>query len=85
VRLNKRTESEVMAEFLRNLQNFADFIGIRDSKITLVEFEEFFAYISAAIEGNNFFELLCTSCWNLTLPGGDTVNIYGFACVSKYA
>ena len=65
MRVSKKTEKEVVSEFLKNLDNFQTYVGISDGKISLIEFEDFFSYLSAAIESNNYFELMCINCWNL--------------------
>ena len=67
VKLGKKTEEEVLSEFLDTFeQHYAlNHPGSRDKKITFDEFIEYYNNISMSIEDDRYFELMITNAWNL--------------------
>ena len=65
----KRTEDEVLAEFLDNLQYHFSLLKSdkeqENNKINFEEFSEFFNYISAGIEDDEYFESVIKGGFNL--------------------
>ena len=65
----KRTEDEVLAEFLDNLQYHFSLLKSdkeqENNKINIEEFWEFFNYISAGIEDDEYFESVIKGGFNL--------------------
>ena len=65
----KRTEDEVLAEFLDNLQYHFSLLKSdkeqENNKINFEEFLEFFNYISAGIEDDEYFEIVIKGGFNL--------------------
>ena len=67
VKKGKKTEDEVLAEFLdtfevhHSLKHPED----RDGKVTLKEFIEYYSNISSTIDNDEYFELMITNAWNL--------------------
>ena len=54
----KRTEKEVLTEFLDTFD-----VGTRDSSVSLAEFEDYYADISASIDDDNYFQLMMWNAW----------------------
>lgn len=69
VKSGKRTEQEVLGEFLDTfelhyaLSNKSQ--GSRDGKIDLKEFFEYYRNVGASIDDDQYFELMITNAWNL--------------------
>lgn len=65
----KRTEDEVLAEFLDTFEDhFCDVKGqedARDGNITLGEWHEYYNNVSMSIDDDAYFELMMNSAWNL--------------------
>ena len=67
VRAGKKTEDEVLSEFIdtfevhHSLKNPSD----KDRKITLKEFVEYYNNISCSIDNDAYFEQMMTNAWNL--------------------
>jgi Ca2+-binding EF-hand superfamily protein len=67
VKTGKKTEQEVLSEFLDTfelhhaLKNPQD----KDRQISLQEFTEYYTNISSTIENDEYFELMITNAWNL--------------------
>jgi hypothetical protein len=67
VKLGKKTEEEVLAEFLDTFEMHYSLShpNSRDKKITFDEFIEYYNNISMSIEDDRYFELMMTNAWNL--------------------
>lgn len=67
VKLGKKTEEEVLADFLDTFElHYAmSHPGSRDKKITFEEFVEYYNNVSMSIEDDRYFELMMTNAWNL--------------------
>ena len=64
----KKTEDEVLAEFLDTFEYHFSLLNMnksRDGKITLDEFYEYYNNISMSIPDDRFFEAMMNSAWNL--------------------
>lgn len=67
VKIGKKTEEEVLAEFLDTFELHYSLLhpGSRDSKVTFDEFIEYYNNISMSIEDDRYFELMISNAWNL--------------------
>ena len=67
VKLGKKTEEEVLSEFLDTFEMHYSLLhpGSRDKKITFDEFIEYYNNVSMSIEDDRYFELMITNAWNL--------------------
>ena len=67
VKLGKKTEEEVLSEFLDTFELHYSLMhpGSRDREITFDEFVEYYTNISMSIEDDRYFELMITNAWNL--------------------
>lgn len=67
VKLGKKTEEEVLSEFLDTFEMHYALIhpGSKDKKITFDEFIEYYNNVSMSIEDDRYFELMMTNAWNL--------------------
>lgn len=67
VKAGKKTEEEVLAEFLdtfeahHSLKHPED----KDGKVTLKEFTEYYTNVGSTIDNDQYFELMITNAWNL--------------------
>jgi Ca2+-binding EF-hand superfamily protein len=68
VKLGKKSEEEVLAEFLDTFELHYALMhpGQRgDKKITFDEFIEYYNNVSMSVEDDRYFELMITNAWNL--------------------
>lgn len=68
VKLGKKTEEEVLIEFLDTFEMHYSLIhpGSRgDKMISFEEFVEYYNNVSMSIEDDRYFELMMTNAWNL--------------------
>jgi hypothetical protein len=67
VRAGKKTEEEVLFEFLDTfeLHHSLKNPGDKDRIINLREFNEYYNNVSASIDNDQYFELMITNAWNL--------------------
>lgn len=67
VKAGKKTEEEVLAEFLDTfeLHHSLKHPEDKDRKIQIREFMEYYTNVSASIDNDQYFELMITNAWNL--------------------
>ena len=67
VKLGKKTEEEVLSEFLDTFEMHYSLLhpGSRDKRISFDEFIEYYNNVSMSIEDDRYFELMITNAWNL--------------------
>ena len=68
VKSGKKTEDEVLGEFLETFEthhNVSD-LARRDRRITPEEFEEYYCNVSASIDDDKYFELMMNNAWKLS-------------------
>jgi Ca2+-binding EF-hand superfamily protein len=69
VRSGKRSEDEILAEFLETFDiHHANHTGdhkLQDPIITFDEFLEYYSNVSASIDDDKYWELMMTNAWNL--------------------
>jgi len=67
VKAGKKTEQEVLAEFLDTFEIHTGTVDKTkgDGKVTLREFEDYYRKIGASIDDDRYFELMMTNAWNL--------------------
>ena len=64
----KKTEDEVLAEFLDTFEyhfNLLNMNKTKDQRISLEEFIEYYNNISMSIPDDQYFEVMMTNAWNL--------------------
>ncbi|OMJ71856.1 hypothetical protein SteCoe_29828 [Stentor coeruleus] len=67
VRSGKKTQDEILGEFLETFEthhNISD-LSRRDRRVTMEEFEEYYNNVSASIDDDKYFELMMTNAWKL--------------------
>ena len=66
VRAGKKTEDEVLCEFLDTFETHHAMFkeNTRDFRVTLDEFIEYYAHVSASIDDDRYFELMMKNSWN---------------------
>ena len=68
VRSGKRTEAQVLAEFMQTFEqhhSLASEGGNGDEKVTFEEFLEYYNNISCSIENDAYFDLMISNAWQL--------------------
>jgi hypothetical protein len=67
VKSGKRTEDEVLKEFLETFESHYNVMnGAKgDGTVTPDEFLEYYANVSANIDSDNYFELMMSNAWNI--------------------
>ena len=66
VALGKKTEEEVFDEFIQTFKTHHNITsGIRDKRVTLEEFIDYYKYISASIPNDDLFVNIVISAWKL--------------------
>lgn len=67
VKQGKKTEQEVLAEFLDTFEIHTGTVDKtkRDGKLTLREFQDYYRKIGASIDDDRYFELMMVNAWNL--------------------
>ena len=66
----KRTEREVLEEFLAGF----DVGGEKDGKVTLQEWENYYAAVSANVDSDDYFELMMRNAWHISGGEGQCAN-----------
>lgn len=68
VRLGRKSEDEVLCEFLDTFEVhhalFNEGQGKRDAVVTLDEFLEYYKHVSASIDDDRYFDLMMRNAWN---------------------
>jgi calcyphosin len=59
----KKTEDQVLQEFLDGFESFYLIKGFRDGNVTKAEFQEYYSFISASIDNEEYFEHMITKSW----------------------
>ena len=67
VKSGKRTEDEVLTEFLETFETHYNTItgGQNDGIITPEEWLEYYTHVSASIDNDAYFELMMSNTWNI--------------------
>ena len=67
VKAGKKTEDEVLAEFLDTfeLHHSLKNPNEKDRRINIREFNEYYNNVAASIDNDQYFELMITNAWNL--------------------
>ena len=68
VRSGKRTQDEVLIEFMETFQSHHNSATTskRDNKISIDEFIEYYNHISCSIDSDSYFDTMITNAWGLT-------------------
>jgi Ca2+-binding EF-hand superfamily protein len=76
----KRTDQEVLAEFLDNFDYHFNLLNQGrnpdDEEVTNQEFIDFYRYISAGIEDDNYFNKMITGVWGLNITNNNNRRYY---------
>ena len=64
VKAGKKTEDQVLKEFLSTFEAYSDIHGV-DSEITKEEFVDYYTFISASIDNDEYFELMINNAWRI--------------------
>jgi len=72
VKTGKKTEDEVLREFLETFEMHHNVLNgsASDGKVTREEFLEYYTNISASVDADSYFDLMMTNAWNLDGDGG---------------
>ena len=67
VKSGKRTEDEVLLEFLETFENTYNYLcgSENDGKVTIEEFMEYYENVSMSIDDDNYFETLMNNAWRI--------------------
>jgi len=66
VRSGKKTEDEVLGEFLETFEHHHSLNGgTKDRRVTMEEFLEYYNTVSASIDNDQYFELMMITAWKL--------------------
>jgi hypothetical protein len=83
VKSGKKTEDEVLGEFLETFELHHSLNGgSRDRSVTLEEFMEYYNNVSASIDNDQYFELMMINAWKLN---GEASRKSGWTNVNKDA
>jgi hypothetical protein len=84
VKSGKKTEDEVLKEFLETFEMHHNVMNNNksDGRVTLDEFIEYYTNISASIDNDAYFDLMITNAWNLD-GKGNANNIAYAGCNKK--
>jgi Ca2+-binding EF-hand superfamily protein len=74
VRSGKKTEEEILGEFLETFEMHHNILGGNDRVVTKEEFEEYYNNVSASVDNDQYFELMMNNAWKLTEPPAFTRN-----------
>lgn len=66
VKAGKKTEQQVLNEFLSTFESHSELRGtMGDNKISYEEFEDYYTFVSASIDNDQYFELMMMNSWKL--------------------
>jgi Ca2+-binding EF-hand superfamily protein len=65
VKAGRKTEKQILAEFLDTFHGMYDYHAIHDDKVTKDEFLEYYAFISASVDNDQYFELMMNNAWRM--------------------
>ena len=66
VKAGRRTEDDILDEFLETFEMQHALNGTVDHKVTKEEFIEYYTNVSASIDNDSYFELMMNNAWKLT-------------------
>jgi Ca2+-binding EF-hand superfamily protein len=65
VKAGRKTEDAVLTEFLHTFESMYDYYRIDDDKVTKDEFIEYYNFVSASIDHDQYFELMMNNAWRM--------------------
>ena len=74
VRSGKKSEEEVLGEFLETFEMHHNILGGNDRVVTKEEFDEYYNNVSASVDNDQYFELMMNNAWKLQEPPAYTKN-----------
>jgi len=79
VKAGRKTEKQVLAEFLDTFHGMYDYHAIHDDKVTQDEFLEYYAFVSASIDNDQYFELMMNNAWRMNEGENKNWNTKGWS------
>jgi Ca2+-binding EF-hand superfamily protein len=77
----KRSEGEILGEFLDNIESFKEYLenlyGNYENSFSLSDFVSFYNEVGIGIEDDKKFEFMMYNCWNLSNNLANNMNNYG--------
>lgn len=64
---------------MHTFEQYSDLRSIGDGVITLEEFMDYYGFISASIDNDQYFELMMNNCWRMNSGDNDTWNKKGWS------
>lgn len=61
----KKTKQTIMRDFMKTFELYTDIQNIPDGQVTQEEFRDYYTFVSASIDNDQYFELMMTNCWKL--------------------
>ena len=84
----KRSEGEILGEFLDNIESFKEYLenltGNYDNSFSLDDFVSFYNEVGIGIEDDKKFEFMIYNCWNLNKNVGNNMSDLNNIGGSKY-
>ena len=68
VKQGKKTEEDILGEFLETFELHHNIRGQTDQRVTREEFEEYYNNVSASIDSDEYFETMMNNSWKLDQP-----------------
>lgn len=78
----KKTKEQVLTEFMGTFEQYSDIRGLGDGVITQEEFIDYYNFISASIDNDQYFELMMNNCWRINAGNNDTWSKKGWTADS---
>lgn len=79
VKAGRKTEKQVLEEFLDTFHGIYDYHAIHDDKVTYDEFLEYYNFISASIDNDQYFELMINNAWRINEGANKNWNTKGWS------
>lgn len=79
VKAGRKTEKQILEEFLDTFHGMYDYHAIHDNKVTKDEFLEYYAFISASIDNDQYFELMINNAWRINEGANKNWDTKGWA------
>ena len=74
VKSGKKTEEDILGEFLETFETHHNILGGNDREVTREEFEEYYNNVSASVDNDQYFELMMNNAWKLNEAPAYTQN-----------
>ncbi len=78
----KKTKEQILREFMHTFEQYSDLRNIGDGVISEEEFKDYYNFISASIDNDQYFELMMNNCWRINAGNNDTWSKKGWTADS---